>query len=205
MDFTLERNELLVRARQGDRAARSELLEKYRQRLRQMIDLRIDRRLCSRVDPSDVVQETLAEAHRNLDDYLEEEPLPIYPWLRQFAANRLADLHRRHLHAVKRSVLRESIPQEEGDGSVVGLADWLVSTRSSPSRNLIREEVRGQVQRALLELPERDREILVLRYLESMATDEIAAVLGISIGAVKVRHLRALERIRPLIDPEDQN
>jgi RNA polymerase sigma-70 factor, ECF subfamily len=87
--------ELLDRAGTGDRAARQALLARHRGRLRQMVALRIDRRMAARVDPSDVVQEALAVAERSLSDYLKDRPLPFYPWLRQFAWERLIQLHRR--------------------------------------------------------------------------------------------------------------
>jgi len=195
----LKLDELLERARRGDSAARNHLLELYRQRLRQMIDLRLDRRLRARVDPSDVVQEALAEAFQHLDTYLEEQPVPFYPWLRQFAFNRLLDLHRRHLLAQKRSAKREVPVLDLPGGSVAGLTDRFVASISSPSHRAVREEERGQVQAALLALGERDREILVLRYMEMLSTAETASVLGISEGAVKVRLFRALERIRALL------
>src|SRR5438270_9220567 len=98
---------LLARARAGDAAARGRLLERHRGRLRGMVALRLDPRLAARVDPSDLVQETLAEAHRRLDAYLRDPPLPFYPWLRQIAADRLADAHRRHLGSRKRTDARE--------------------------------------------------------------------------------------------------
>ncbi len=74
-----------------------------------------------------------------------------------------------------------------------------MSPASSPSHHLLREELRGRVRDALARLSENDREVLVLRYLEQLANAEIAAALGISEGAVKMRHLRALERIRALL------
>jgi len=73
---------LLARAAAGDRAARDGLLERFRPRLRQLVGLRLDRRLAARLDPSDVVQESLAEAAAKLDAYLRTRPLPFYPWLR---------------------------------------------------------------------------------------------------------------------------
>jgi RNA polymerase sigma-70 factor, ECF subfamily len=199
----LKLDDLLERARLGDGGARDHLLELYRQRLRQMIDLRLDRRLRARVDPSDVVQEALAEAFQHLDVYLEERPVPFYPWLRQFAFNRLLDLHRRHLLAQKRSAKREVSASEIMDGSGVCLTDRFVASVSSPSQRAVREEERNKVQAALLALPERDREILVLRYMEMLSTAETASVLGISEGAVKVRLFRALERIRALLPPPE--
>jgi RNA polymerase sigma-70 factor, ECF subfamily len=96
--------ELLDQAKAGDRTARQRLLMRHRDRLRQMVALRIDRRMAARVDPSDVVQEALAVAAQSLSDYLRDRPLPFYPWLRRFAWERLLQLHRHHLRTQRRSV-----------------------------------------------------------------------------------------------------
>ncbi len=98
--------ELLRRSQAGDRQARGALLQRHRQRLKRMIALRLDRRLAARLGPSDLVQEALAEADRQLDDYARRRPFPFYPWLRQLAWDRLADAHRRHVQARRRSVTR---------------------------------------------------------------------------------------------------
>jgi RNA polymerase sigma-70 factor (ECF subfamily) len=194
-------DQLLACAGRGDAAARGRLLERHRGRLRGMVALRLDPRLAARVDPSDLVQETLAEAHRRLDDYLRDRPVPFYPWLRQIAADRLADLHRRHVRSRKRTVACE----EPGgwrlaDGSELELAKRMAGSVSAPSARLRREDRLRRLRAALAALPERDREVLVLRHLEQMPPREIAAVLGISEGAVYTRHLRALERLRRLLD-----
>jgi RNA polymerase sigma-70 factor (ECF subfamily) len=190
-------DQLLAWAKAGDASARGRLLERHRGRLRGMVALRLDPRLAARVDPSDLVQETLAVAHRRLDDYIRDRPLPFYPWLRQIAADRLADLHRRHVVSRKRTVARE----EPGglrlaDGSELELARRLASSVSAPSARLRREDRLRRLRAALAALSERDREVLVLRHLEQMPPREIAAVLGITEGAVYTRHLRALERLR---------
>ena len=196
----LQPEELLERARQGDAEARAQLFTYPRKRLRDMIALRMDHRLRARIDPSDVVQDALADAFLQLPDYLQEQPLPFYPWLRQIAWNRLIDLHRRHLLAQRRSVLREESPLALPNASVVALAELLIANGTSPSGQIMREEMRDRLQAALLQLKDSDRELLVLRYLEKLSTAEIAAVLGIREGAVKVRHFRALERLRPLLE-----
>jgi RNA polymerase sigma-70 factor (ECF subfamily) len=197
---------LLEQAAGGDPSASQELLARHRQRLRQMVGVRLDRRLAARLDPSDVVQEVLLEAHQKLGEYLRERPLPFYPWLRQLAWDHLVALHRRHVRAGKRSVSREEasglpLPDE----SALDLACRLLARQSSPSRQAVRAELCGRVQAALTELGERDREVLVLRHLEQLAIREIAAVLNLSEGAVKVRHLRAMERLRTLLgaDPAE--
>jgi RNA polymerase sigma-70 factor (ECF subfamily) len=197
-------DELLQRAAAGDEQACAELLARHRDRLRRLIAVRLNRRLSARLDPSDLVQDVLIEAHRQLAGYLKDRPLPFYAWLRQIAWQRLIDTHRRHLQAQRRSVHRET-PPALPDESVAELADFLVSSRSTPSKQLIREEIRARVRQALLDLSERDREVLVMRYLEQMAMAEIAAVLGVSEGAVKVRHLRALQRLQSVLQGDPAN
>jgi RNA polymerase sigma-70 factor (ECF subfamily) len=189
--------ELLERVGTGGRTARQELLTRHRVRLRQMVALRIDRRMAARLDPSDVVQEALADAARSLSDYLRNRPLPFYPWLRQFAWERLLQLHRHHLRTQRRSVAREQVRIFDiADESEAVLADRLINPGSSPSFRLMAVELRDRVRSALASLETNDREVLVLRYLEQVSTKEIAAVLGISEAAVKTRHRRALERLR---------
>jgi RNA polymerase sigma-70 factor (ECF subfamily) len=192
-------DELIRRSARGDDAARQDLLARHRGRLRQMIGVRLDRRLLARLDPSDVVQEVLVEAHQKLNDYLRDQPLPFYPWLRQIAWQRLVKIHQHH-HARKRGVTREGPGLLElPDESVGDLAERLAISGTSPSRHAVREELRLRVRGALRQLGERDREVLVLRYLEQMSLAEIAAVLGVNEGAVKSRHARALLRLQALL------
>jgi RNA polymerase sigma-70 factor (ECF subfamily) len=117
-------DELILRAGGGDGEARERLLARHRERLRQMIALRLDRRLAARIDPSDVVQEAMADADRELAEYLSSRTMPFYAWLRRFAWDRLVEAHRRHVSAERRSVDREqagSIPW--ADPSAVALAN----------------------------------------------------------------------------------
>jgi RNA polymerase sigma-70 factor (ECF subfamily) len=197
--------ELLRQAGAGNRTAREQLLAQHRQRLRQMIAVRLDRRLAARLDPSDVVQEALVDAAQRLSAYLRQRPLPFYPWLRQIAWERLIDLHRQHIYAQKRSVTREE-PQNMHlpDESALELADRLLARGSSPISQLVRAEQRHRVREALARLGPRDQDILVLRHLEQLSTAEMAAVLGISEGAVKTRHLRALVRFRELLGDQEE-
>jgi RNA polymerase sigma-70 factor (ECF subfamily) len=192
--------QLLERARGGDPAARQQLLARHRRRLQRMVGLHMDRRLAARFDPSDVVQEALADAAGRLSDYLRRRPLPFYPWLRQLAWERLVQLHRRHLRAGKRSVTREEagvldLPED----SAVELAGRLAAADANPSNLLLREELRERVRQALSRLAPPDREVLVLRHLEQLSTREVAAALGLTEAAAKSRHIRALERLHRLL------
>src|SRR5262245_22539043 len=163
-------DQLLERIARGDDSARGPLLERHRSRLRQMIAFRLDPRLRPRLAPSDVLQEALADADQRLADFARRRPLPFYPWLRRLAWERLVQVHRRHVHAARRSVTREQSAVQLPDESALELADRLASHGSSPSARLGHHELRDRLYAALARLAERDREVLVLRYLESLST-----------------------------------
>ncbi len=190
--------ELLQLAQRGDPSAVERLLVRHRDRLRRMVQYRMDERLQSRLDPSDVVQDALVNAARELSRYLTERPLPFYPWLRQLAYDRLIDLQRRHLRAAGRTVARETGWPLSSE-SVAVFARQLVASDSSPSRQALRRELRDRVRQALHELSADDQELLLLRHLEQLRVAEIAAVLGISEAAVKSRLRRGLERLQNLL------
>jgi len=187
-------DQLLDRAAAGDHSSREKLLERHRKKLRRMVAVRLDRRILARVDPSDIVQEALADANRRLDDYLRERPLPYYPWLRRLACDRLAKARRRHT-ARRRSVEREEPPRIPNE-SAMELAERLLAPDTDPARAALRKEKRQRVRALLDELAPGDREVLVLRFLERLSTAEAAAVLEISAGAVRLRLMRALDRLR---------
>lgn len=193
--------DLLLRdARTGDAWAVAALLERYRQRLNQMVQVRLHPRVRCRIDPSDVVQETLFAASQKMSTYLADQPLPFYPWLRQIAWEKLVHLHDRHLRAAKRSVVREQFQQTElSDESAIDLAQRLIGDASSPSAAALGHELRQRVRQALDDLVDADREMLLLRYLEQMSSKEIAAIMGTSEAAVNMRHMRALERMRRVL------
>ena len=196
----MDTDALVRRAAAGDGEARDQLLLRHRDRLRQMVAVRIDPRLARRVDPSDVVQETLAVADKRLDKYLAEQPIAYYPWLRSLAWNQLIDMHRRHVHAQRRSVEREQ-PWElaMSDASAMLLAERLPGPTSTPSQHLLRAEIQRRVKQLLAEMSPADREIIVMRHLEGMSVREVAAVLELPEGTVKSRHFRALESLRRVL------
>lgn len=200
----IDTEELLLQVCAGENAATDQLFSRHRKQLRRMIEVRMDVRLSSRLDPSDVVQDTLAEAHRLLPNYLRERPMPFYPWLRQIAWNRLVDLHRRHVLAKRRSIDREDMPDMSlSDGSIQYLARSLISRENNPVQRLIKKELNGRVRAALEQLTPGDREVLLLRHLEQMSVRDVANVLRVAEGTVKSRHYRALERLRNLLDSQD--
>lgn len=191
---------LLDRAVGGDANAVTALLLRHRARLKRMVAIHMDRRAAARFDPSDVVQDALLDAQRELAAYLRDRPLPFYPWLRQLTWEQLLRYHRRHVHAQMRSIRRE---QHSGDQWTEQarheLADYLAESVTSPSARFLREELHQRVMSALARLSDRDREILTLRFLERLSQLETAAVLGITEGSVNMRQLRALARLRQML------
>jgi RNA polymerase sigma-70 factor (ECF subfamily) len=191
---------LLQRAAAHDDDAIHQLFSIHRERLRKMVTFRMHEQLASRVDPSDVIQDAMAEASRNLPGYLDGRPMPFYPWLRRFVWQRLVQLHRHHLDAQQRSVRREvsaGIPLSEASG--MQLAERLICSGTSPSGGAIRKELRASIRHALGQLANHDREVLVLLYLEQLSMREASEVLQISQRAANMRHLRALKRLKRLV------
>jgi RNA polymerase sigma-70 factor (ECF subfamily) len=193
--------ELIDQVARGDLDAGQQLLARHRRRLRRMVAVRLDRRLAARIDPSDVVQDTLTKAALKLSEYVQSRPLPFYPWLRQLAFERLVELNRLHVRAKKRSINREQPGfLELSAESAAELASRLTAVDISPSQSLLRHELRVRVQDALQRLPSRDREVLVLRHLEFLSARECAAALGLTESGFKSRHIRALDRLRDLLE-----
>jgi RNA polymerase sigma-70 factor (ECF subfamily) len=195
---------LLEAAGRGDRSALEQLLESYRVQLRQAIALRLPWRLSARIDPSDVVQETMVEATRRFDQYLKSRRIAFYPWLRRLAADQLAVAQRKHFGAQERSVSREEVRLSDlSDTSWNALADCLASSITGPLARLVHQEARHRVLTALASLTDIDREVLVLRFLEDLSVTEAAQVLDISDAALKMRQLRAVQRLQRAVGDEE--
>jgi RNA polymerase sigma-70 factor (ECF subfamily) len=187
-----ETDRLLRQAHAGDRRAFEELFARYRAYLLHVVTHRLDPRLQPRADPSDVVQETQAEAFRRLEDYLRQPPMPFRVWLRKLAVERLLKF-REHHAAARRSVHREvRLPERS---SLLFAQQFLVGG-STPSQQLSRRELAQRVNRALTQLPPTDHEILLLRHFEGLSYDEIGAVLEITAAAARKRYGRALLRLQ---------
>ena len=167
----------------------------YEDRLKRLIRVRMDHRLRNRVDVSDVLQETMIEAHRRKDEY-RSDLMPPYLWLRMIAGQKLVDLHRQHLGAKKRSVLREDRFPE---ASSIVVAAELVGNLTSVSEAVMRAELKMKIESLLEQMEEIDREIIALRHFENLTNAEIAKVLDISPTAASNRYVRALQRLRSVL------
>jgi RNA polymerase sigma-70 factor (ECF subfamily) len=193
---------LLDRVRRGDGDAVNGLLERHRTAIRRMIDLRMDRVVQRRVDASDIVQDVLVEANRRLHDYLANPTMPFRLWLRHMARDRLIDAHRRHRVASSRSVDREVplVTAGTGDQSATDLVDQLADRELTPAAAATWRELERRFAAAVEKLDETDRQIVLLRHFEHLSTADAAEILGLSKPAAGMRYLRAMRRLRVLLD-----
>ncbi|HEY3323646.1 MAG TPA: sigma-70 family RNA polymerase sigma factor [Planctomycetota bacterium] len=185
----------------GDEAALGELFSRYRERLRRMVELRLDRRLLGRVSASDVLQDSYLEALKRLSHYGGEEKMPIHLWLRLITGQRITDLHRQHFGAAMRDIGRE-VPINRSimpQATSISLAAQLVAELESPSQAAVKAEALAQLEAALESMEPLDREVLALRHFEELTNDEVAEVLGIKKAAASNRYVRALKRLRDVL------
>jgi RNA polymerase sigma-70 factor (ECF subfamily) len=199
--------ELLARARQGDAPAVNDLLDRHREALRRMIDLRMDRVVQRRVDASDIVQDVLVEANRRLAEYLQNPAMPFHLWLRHMAHDRLIDAHRRHRQAARRSIDREQslVAAKYLDQSSLDLAAQLADRELTPAAAATWNELQRRFQAALDTLDEQDQEVVLMRHFEHLSNSEVAQALGLSEAAAGMRYLRAMRRLRANLDNSDDN
>jgi RNA polymerase sigma-70 factor (ECF subfamily) len=189
---------LIERARAGDPDALNDIFTRHRERLRRMVEMRLDTRVQARLDASDVIQDAYVEATQRLEEYLRDPKLPLFLWLRLVVGERLMKLHRHHLGAQMRdagrevSLYRGALPA----ASSAALAAQLLGKHTSPTQAVVRAERMLRLQEALNTLDPIDREVLSLRHFEELNRRETAQVLGIEEGAAAKRYIRALKRLK---------
>jgi len=193
--------ELLVNVRDGQSQAVEELLDRHRDSLRRMISLRLDQRLMQRIDVSDVVQDVLIEANRRLIDYVNHPTIPFHLWIRQIAKDRIIDAHRRHRMSAKRSVDREQAAAAgPPDQSTMEFANQFRDGQLTPAAAATQRELAQHIEMAIQHLRGNDRDIILMRHYEQLNNQEIAQSLGLSEPAASMRYLRAIKRLREVIE-----
>lgn len=192
--------DLLARVRGGDQPALAELFARHRDKLRRMVQLRLDHRLAGRVSPSDVLQEAYIDALKRVEHYFEKPDQPFFGWLRLIVGQRLADVHREHL-AQKRDIGQEvSIDRGGTAADSACLAACLLGAGSSPSQAAARAESFARLEEALDAMDPLDREVLALRHFEELSNTETAALLGVQPAAASKRYVRALARLKQVLE-----
>lgn len=190
--------QLLAAARAGKDSALAQLFEKHRGRLERIARLRLDRRLQSRIDPADIVQDTYLAVQRKFLRFYDPEDLDFFLWLRLELAQRLVDVHRFHLGAQARdaaldvSLQQGALPQVTS----MSLAEQLLGRLTTPSNAAMRAELKLRLEDAINSLDPQDRDILVMRHFEELTNSEAAQVLGIKSSAACNRYVRAIRRLK---------
>jgi RNA polymerase sigma-70 factor (ECF subfamily) len=197
--------DLLNEVAGGDKSAVNRLMDRHRDAVRRMIQMRLDQAVARRVDASDVVQDVMLEASQRLTDYLQNPAMPFHLWLRQLAKDRIIDMHRRHRGAQRRSVDREQNFSGLGsdDQSAADLAGLLRDAELTPAAAALRQEMQNRFLLALDQLEEGDREIIVMRHFEHLGNSEVAEALGLSPPAAGMRYLRAIRKLREVLGTDD--
>ncbi|WP_165250270.1 sigma-70 family RNA polymerase sigma factor [Paludisphaera soli] len=200
-DASTGADELIRRVGEGDEAALGELFGAHRERLKRLVALRLDRRLRSRVDPSDVLQEAYLDLARKLPAYASKPAMPFFLWVRLVVVERLIRVHRAHLDAAARDAGREVAPGPAGPrADSASIAAQLLGRFTTASRAAVLAERRQRLEEALDAMGPDDREVIVLRHFEELSNEEAAAVLGVSKAAASKRHVRAMLRLKSALE-----
>jgi RNA polymerase sigma-70 factor (ECF subfamily) len=174
-------------------------LEPFRSYLLLLARTRLDRKLRSKLDASDVVQQTLLEAHQAMESLRGHNVAAQAAWLRQILARNLANAVR-DLTRDKRDLHRERALEAGLEESAARLNGWLVADQSSPSQQAQRHERALLLAQALAELPEHQREAVVLRHFHDCSLAEIAEELHCTTAAVTGLLHRGLKALRKLLN-----
>ncbi len=198
--------QLLAEAREGDGDAVNLLMDRHRNAIQRMVQMRLDQKIRRRVDVSDVVQDVLIEANRRLTSYLENPAMPFHLWLRHIAKDRIIDAHRRHRGSAKRSVDREQPLAIQGnEQSTIQLVAQLCDPELTPAARATQAEMAQHVEQAIAQLADQDGEIIVMRHYEHLSNQEVAVALELSEQAASMRYLRAIRRLRGLLGEQSHD
>jgi RNA polymerase sigma-70 factor (ECF subfamily) len=192
-------------AQRGDPKAIGELLIAHRNYLQLVARLQMGHNghLRGKVEPSDVVQETIIEAQQNLAQFRGLTPNEFMAWLRKILATQLAQQVRRY-KTLKRDPRLERTIHHELEQSSRALETRLISPGATPSEYAVRGEEATQVADALEQLPADHREVIILRNLEQRPFDEVAIRMRRSVDATKQLWVRAIKGLRNSIKQKHQ-
>ncbi len=197
--------EVLAALKEGGQESLAAIFLSHRERLRRMIEFRLDARLRGRVSASDVMQEAYIDALKRLSFYQDDPAVPFFIWLRSVTVQRLVEVHRQHLGAKARNAAKEV--SLKGFGGLEASSDMMaefLDDLTSPSLAAERGETLARLRQTLDGLDPIDREVLALRHFEDMSNHEVAATLGIQSAAASKRYVRALERLKDALGQQPE-
>ena len=199
-------SELARRLEGGDPQALADAFALHRPRLRCLVRFRLADRLRGRIDPDDVLQEAYLAAAQRIGHFGRTEAPSPFIWLRLIVIQTLADLHRRHLGAKMRDGCREVAIGSAGyaEATSASMAITLMGHLTSPIQAAARAERAELVRQAIETMDTIDREVLALRHFEELTNQETAEALGIQPKAASIRYVRALRRLKAILERVDQ-
>jgi RNA polymerase sigma-70 factor (ECF subfamily) len=175
---------------------------RYRARLARIVQFRLDPLLAARIEPDDVLQESWLAAVKRVDSFLQDESMPMFVWLRLMVGQTIIDIHRHHLGTQMRDAYREqSLNRNQlSHSTAASIVSKLLGHISSPSRVAVRDETARQLREAVEGMDAIDREVLALRHFEELSNTEVASVLEIEPKAASIRYVRAIQRLKKILD-----
>jgi RNA polymerase sigma-70 factor (ECF subfamily) len=200
--------QLLTEAKGGSVESLGRLLETYQNYLKLRARTQLDEKIRGRVSPSDVVQETMLEAHCGFAKFRGNSDGEFFVWLRKILVNNLAQAVERHVLAAKRDVRREVARVRINaslDRSAMRLEAMLADHRPSAESDISLQEELVRMANAMTELSADYRDVIVMRHLEGVPFATIAERMGRTSGATRMIWLRAIEQMRQILRREEQS
>jgi RNA polymerase sigma-70 factor (ECF subfamily) len=202
-DDTPSGDELLGEAQAGSRESLGRLLGLYGNYLKLLVMAQLDQNVRVRVSPSDVVQETFFEAHRDFGQFRGRSTGEFVAWLRRILVNNLCRVAEQHLLAEKRDVRREVSLDRLAtalEQSTARLEAVLPDAGSSPSAGAHRREMELVLADELASLPSDYRDVIVLRHIEGLPFEQVGTRMERTSGAVRMLWLRAVKALRERLE-----
>lgn len=177
-------------------------LEKFRPYLRMIAQSQLGTLLQKRMDVSDLVQQTMLQAHQKQDQFRGQTETQMAAWLKQILRNQLIDWARSQ-QADKRDFRLEISVEQNIDQSFRRLDNWLAANQTSPSLRAARNELLFRLPHALGQLDEPLREVIVMHHLQGLKLNQIAAELGCNETTVGRRLFRGMKVLHQLMNGTD--
>jgi len=195
--------ELIRQARQGNAESRERLFEVCRNYLGFIARAQVESWLRVKVDASDVVQQTMLEAHRDFDRFAGDSEKEWLGWLRKILSHNVADLTRHYRGTAKRQARREIPFREPAETGLAGGAPEPVDPGVSPSQHLAQQDNELRLAAALAELPPDYQEVIMLRNLQHLPFGDIALQMERSRPAVQMLWMRAIKKLQATIGGQE--
>ena len=189
---SLDGSKIIARLRKGGAEELSRQFMQLRPSIRSMIANRLYGKLLSRLDASDVIQETFIRATNSLQNYLNNPRVHPTIWLRTLSKQIMAEMVRVQFRQ-KRSPEFEQVSLDDEP-----IAEFLMQSLDSVGSSLQKAELAARVKELLSRISVTDREIIEMRHADAYSFDEIGGQLEITIEAAKKRYYRALDRFRAI-------